>query len=216
MMYQSCAPEVPRALMQAIVAQESGGNPYAIGVVGGRLVRQPTRLDEAIATATALEEGKRNYSVGVAQINRVNFARTGLTSSSMFEPCANLRAATIILKECSARAESSKYSQPLEATLSCYFSGSLSTPVAGNYVASVMNRLASAPPLSAKAGAQAKAIPVVSRTATSASIPVVVPGSFSDEKGSGKSKHDEKRAPQPNPKPLGDTGFNADKSSLVF
>ena len=47
---------VPREVMQHVVQVESSFNPYAIGVVGGRLARQPRNLPEAVATARMLEQ----------------------------------------------------------------------------------------------------------------------------------------------------------------
>ena len=54
----SCAPMVAQDTAHALIHVESGGNPFAIGVVGGALVRQPTHLAEAVATATLLFAGK--------------------------------------------------------------------------------------------------------------------------------------------------------------
>ena len=45
---------VPGQLMQHVAQVESSHNPYAIGVVGGRLVRQPRNLAEAVSTAPAV------------------------------------------------------------------------------------------------------------------------------------------------------------------
>ena len=71
--------------MRRIVQVESAFNPWAIGVVGGRLERQPSNRDEAIATAEWLERNGYNYSVGLAQVNKTNFARYGLTPQTAFE-----------------------------------------------------------------------------------------------------------------------------------
>ena len=46
---------VPQNIMQHVVRVESSGNPYAIGVVGGRLQRQPRNLKEEFATGKMLE-----------------------------------------------------------------------------------------------------------------------------------------------------------------
>ena len=40
---------VPGEVMQHVVQVESSRNPYAIGVVGGRLARAPRGLDEDVA-----------------------------------------------------------------------------------------------------------------------------------------------------------------------
>ena len=67
-------------IMQHIVRIESSGNPYAIGVVGGRLQRQPQNMSEAIATAKMLEKKGYNFSLGITQVNRYNLKKYGLHS----------------------------------------------------------------------------------------------------------------------------------------
>jgi soluble lytic murein transglycosylase-like protein len=100
----SCAPLVAQDTARALIQVESGGNPFAIGVVGGALVRQPANLPEAVATVAALEAAGWNYSVGLGQINKRNFQRFGLNPQTAFEPCANLTAMQGILGECFSRA----------------------------------------------------------------------------------------------------------------
>ena len=107
---QQCAPSVHPVTMQAIARTESEFNPYAIGVVGGRLARQPRDSEEAVATARALEARGINFSVGLGQVNRFNLARYGLTYETAFDPCANLRAGSAILHDCYQRA-SAAYGQ---------------------------------------------------------------------------------------------------------
>jgi type IV secretion system protein VirB1 len=122
---QQCAPTVHPVTMQAVVRTESGFNPYAIGVVGGHLARQPRDSEEAVATARALKARGINFSVGVGQVNRFNFARYGLTYETAFDPCANLRAGSAILLNCYQRA-SAAYGQgqhALRAAISCYYCG---------------------------------------------------------------------------------------------
>ena len=60
---QHCAPTVHPLTMAAVVRVESGFNPLAIGVVGGRLVRQPVSKDEAVATAKALAGAGYNHPI---------------------------------------------------------------------------------------------------------------------------------------------------------
>ena len=88
----SCAPLVAQDTAHALILVESGGNPFAIGVVGGALVRQPVNLSEALATVAALDAAGWNYSVGLGQINKRNFQRFGLNPATAFTPCATLRA----------------------------------------------------------------------------------------------------------------------------
>ncbi|MEB2558774.1 lytic transglycosylase domain-containing protein [Burkholderia cenocepacia] len=125
MLAQQCAPSVHPTTLQAVVKTESGFNPYAIGVVGGRLARQPRTRDEAVATARALEAAGWNYSMGLSQVNRANLRLYGLTAETVFDPCANLRAGGAILTDCYTRASAGGRvpQDAVRASLSCYYSG---------------------------------------------------------------------------------------------
>lgn len=156
---QECAPTVAHQTMAAVVNVESGYNPYAIGVVGGRLARQPKNVEEAVATAQALEQGGWNFSLGIAQVNRFNLPKFKLSYREAFEPCANLRAGSKILEDCYTRA-SGKFpdsQSALQAAFSCYYSGNFSrgfradAPGRPSYVQKVL----------ASAGQPTLAIPVV-------------------------------------------------------
>jgi type IV secretion system protein VirB1 len=137
---QQCAPHVEVSTLRAIVSQESGFNPYAIGVVRGRLERQPRDINEAIATVRELERLGYNYSAGIAQINKSNWRRYGLTIGSVFDPCTNLAAGAKILAACfsSATARDGDEQQSLRAALSCYYSGNFRTGFDSGYVQSVV------------------------------------------------------------------------------
>ena len=100
----ACAPQVHTHTAHALVSVESAFNPWAIGVVGGALVRQPRHRAEALATARALQAAGWNFSVGLGQINVGNFERLGLTLDAAFEPCTNLTAMQSVLAECFDRA----------------------------------------------------------------------------------------------------------------
>ena len=146
----SCAPQVDVGTARALIAVESGFNPFAIGVVGGVLERQPTGRNQAIATARALQAGGWNFSVGLAQINRHNFDRLGLSVESAFEPCANLAAMQTVLTECFERAEKpgGGAQRALRQALSCYYSGNFVTGFAHGYVHRVVTARASQAPAS--------------------------------------------------------------------
>lgn len=120
-----CAPDIHANTLKAIVSTESSWNPYAIGVVGGRLKQQPRTLSEAIATAQTLEQQGFNYSLGLGQINRANFSKQQETLETLFDPCRNLKASNAILKECYLRAHKKIKDEQaaLRAALSCYYSG---------------------------------------------------------------------------------------------
>ncbi|KVD46476.1 lytic transglycosylase [Burkholderia ubonensis] len=137
---RACAPNVDPATLAALVRTESDFNPYAIGVVGGHLTRQPASLDEARATARELSSRGFSYSVGLAQVNERNFAKYGLDEATMFEPCRNLQAGGAILTECFARSSGTGRATQaaLRAALSCYYSGNFTTGFSSGYVSRVI------------------------------------------------------------------------------
>jgi type IV secretion system protein VirB1 len=140
-------------LMRRIVHVESSGNQFAIGVVGATLVRQPVALDEAVATAEALRAQGRNFSIGIAQVNKVHFDRLGwsVNLTRGFDKCANVAAGAAIFNDCLARAKASGYpaeGAPYTAThaaLSCYYAGSFTAGARLGYVSMVLGAQASAP-----------------------------------------------------------------------
>ena len=125
-----CPLAVPAQVMQHVVNVESSFNPYAIGVVGGHLVRQPKTLPEALATVRMLETRGYNFSLGLAQVNRYNLPKYGLeTYAEAFRPCANLKAGSEILAECNQRAGGH-----WGKAFSCYYSGNFVTGYRQGYV----------------------------------------------------------------------------------
>lgn len=139
----ACAPQVHAATASALVNVESAFNPWAIGVVGGALDRQPLHRAEAVATAKALHAAGWNFSVGLGQINVGNFARLGLTIDTAFEPCTNLAAMQTVLTECFDRARAPGTTAPadqaaLRQALSCYYSGNFVTGFRHGYVRKVV------------------------------------------------------------------------------
>lgn len=138
----ACAPRVHADTARALVSVESAFNPWAIGVVGGALVRQPRHRAEALATAKALQDAGWNFSVGLGQINVGNFDRLGLTVETAFEPCVNLAAMQTVLAECFDRANGSAskavHQVALRQALSCYYSGNFDTGFRHGYVRKVV------------------------------------------------------------------------------
>ena len=149
---------VPPAVMHHVVRVESSHNPYAIGVVGGHLVRQPKNLPEALATVRMLESRGFNFSLGVAQVNRYNLSKYGLNSyEKAFEVCPNLQAGSRILAECYGRSGGD-----WGKSFSCYYSGNFVTGYRHGYVQKIYASMRQAAPGSASAP-RGQAIPVVSR-----------------------------------------------------
>ena len=65
-----CLRYVKAPLEHAIVVVESSFNPFAIGVVGGALARQPRNKAEAVATALALKE--QGYKINKFKVTKGN------------------------------------------------------------------------------------------------------------------------------------------------
>lgn len=154
---------VSREVMQHVVQVESGANPYAIGVVGGQLARQPRNMDEALATARMLESKGYNFSVGIAQVNRTNLGRYGLDSyRKAFNTCDNLAAGAQILANCysSAHGDWGK-------AFSCYYSGNFTTGFRDGYVQKVYASINREAGKNGSAAAQANS--------TDQTIPLVAP-----------------------------------------
>ena len=149
---------VPPEVMHHVVRVESSHNPYAIGVVGGHLVRQPKNLPEALATVRMLESRGFNFSLGVAQVNRYNLGKYGLNSyEKAFEVCPNLQAGSRILAECYSRSGGD-----WGKSFSCYYSGNFVTGYRHGYVQKIYASMRQTAPGSASAP-QGQAIPVVSK-----------------------------------------------------
>lgn len=155
---------VPAEVMQHIVHVESSANPFAIGVVGGQLMRQPQNLAEAMATVKMLDAKGYNYSLGIAQVNRSNFARYGLDSyTKAFDTCANLSAGAHILADCYARAKGN-----WGDAFSCYYSGDFKTGYRDGYVQKVYTSIEK----DTEDAAQAEPIPLLSQQAKAAPVQV--------------------------------------------
>jgi type IV secretion system protein VirB1 len=132
---------VPMEIMQRLVSVESARNPFAIGVVGGQLERQPENVAEAIATANMLESQGYNFSVGISQVNRYNFTKYGLTSyEKAFDTCANLSAGALILSDCYSLAGGD-----WGKSFSCYYSGNFTKGFEDGYVQKIYNAMPAAP-----------------------------------------------------------------------
>lgn len=146
----TCAPLVHVTTAQAIAVTESSLNPLAIGVVAGRLNRQPINLSEALATVADLRSKGRDFSLGLGQINFRNLQRLKLSVEDAFDPCKNLGGMQAVLSDCYARAPGRHHPQrALREALSCYYSGNFTAGFRHGYVARVTHhsrRLERAPP----------------------------------------------------------------------
>jgi len=120
-----CAPTVHPSTLKALIGNESTFNPYAIGVVGTHLERQPQSLSEAVATVEQLERDGKRYSMGLGQLLVTNMRARGLSYEDVFEPCRNLQAISKLLVEYYKQAltTSSEKQEALLKSLSMYYSG---------------------------------------------------------------------------------------------
>ena len=138
-----CAPGVSAQTMAAIVQQESGFNPYAIGVNGDYILeRQPQTKEEAINVISWLEqEGQTNLDLGIAQISKKNRAFFNLSINDSLDACSNISVGAKILSDNYTRALSTGLSEQdaLRAAISEYNTGSKTAGFSNGYVQKVVN-----------------------------------------------------------------------------
>ena len=163
---------VPAQVMRHVVHVESGANPFAVGVVGGQLVRQPKTLEEAVATAQMLKSKGYNYSLGAAQVNQVNFRKYGFdTHEKAFDLCANLAAGASILANCYARGGGD-----WGKAFSCYYSGNFVTGFRSGYVQKIYDSIGRGVTLAQAPAAPPAAIPLRPASAPpTAAVPASMP-----------------------------------------
>ncbi|KPB46197.1 lytic transglycosylase domain-containing protein (plasmid) [Pseudomonas savastanoi pv. phaseolicola] len=118
-----CAPSIHPDTLTPIVKTESSFNPYAIGVSGKVLPRQPQSLDEAVLAVKKLVAEGADFSIGLGQINRQHFDVS--RPEPVFEPCTNLRMAARELQACYVKASKADpdVQSALHKAISCYYSG---------------------------------------------------------------------------------------------
>ncbi len=86
----------------ALIAQESGGDSWAIHDDNSGVAYYPRTYAQAVATARTLVAhdraiGGRGVDVGLTQIDDENFRRYNLSSATALDPCASIRASSAIL-----------------------------------------------------------------------------------------------------------------------
>jgi type IV secretion system protein VirB1 len=135
---ERCAPHVGRVTMSAIVQVESGGDPLAIGDNTTRESYHPRDRGAAEELARELVAAGHSVDLGIAQINQTNLGRLGLNLSTVFDPCANLGAASAILAQnyAIAKRRFGAGQVALRHALGMYNAGSLDA--GANYVGRVM------------------------------------------------------------------------------
>ena len=134
---RACAPEIATEAVVPLVITESGGDPLQINVNKGPRVRVRSVADGAALVRRYVAAGY-TVDVGLAQINSANFARLGVTIEQAFQPCANLRLASIVLQHGYGLA-SRHYDglDAISATYSLYNTGTLTRGFRNGYVGRV-------------------------------------------------------------------------------
>ncbi len=138
----TCAPNVHPITLYALIRHESGVHQYAIGVnrKAKALPQQPGSLKAASQAAENLIAQGIDFDAGLGQINVRNWARLGLDSITVFDPCQNLSAIQTVLADCYARAlrVHRREQQALRAAMSCYNTGNFSRGFTNGYVSKVL------------------------------------------------------------------------------
>ncbi len=144
----ACSPAVAPSTLAALAKVESGFDPLAIGVNGGRGQQiHPTTRDDAVATASQLLAAGRNIDLGLAQINSGNLAQLGLTIERAFDACANLEASGRVLLAAYSAAPARSGGLAVLQALSVYNTGRTDRGFRNGYVAKVTAAAAALPDL---------------------------------------------------------------------
>ena len=134
----ACPPgPFPQPTVSAIVAVESGGDPWAVHVNALRQA-QPHPANAAEATAQALRWIAAGYTVdlGLMQVNSANLARLGVSVADMFDTCRNIAAGSYILfQDYEGALRDGKTGQDAAAAaLSAYNTGNFRAGIDNGYV----------------------------------------------------------------------------------
>lgn len=145
-----CAPDVDPATMLSIIIQESGGNPYRIGInASSNAPAQSLTFDSAgaaTAAATVAIAKGRSVDMGLTQFNSANLGLFGYRVEDLFDPCTAITAGARVLKEgydierkklLSSGTPDEGGQRALAGGLSRYNTGSATSGLANGYVASV-------------------------------------------------------------------------------
>lgn len=131
---QQCAPEIATEAVLPLIMTESGGDDLSININKGPRARAGSVAQGAALARRYIAAG-HSVDVGLAQVNSNNFARLGVTIEQVFEPCTNLRLASLILQEGYARARRHyRGLDALAATYSLYNTGTLTRGFRNGYV----------------------------------------------------------------------------------
>jgi type IV secretion system protein VirB1 len=134
LLVQQCAPEIATEAVAPLVVTESGGDDLSINVNHGPRVRARSVAEGAALVRQYMATG-HTVDVGLAQINSANFSRLGVSVEQVFDPCTNLRLASVVLQDGYGLA-SKHYTgmDAISATYSLYNTGTLTRGFRNGYV----------------------------------------------------------------------------------
>ena len=98
LLVQTCAKQLSPELAKALIASYSTGEPWTVGIVGGSLRAGSTRA-AAESLIRSVRDGRRNFGVGLMQLNAATLGRYGITPEEALDPCINLQIASGELAE---------------------------------------------------------------------------------------------------------------------
>jgi len=112
----ACALGVDPKLMQALVWQQSGGNPWAVSAPGEASPRIYTSLQDAVSATHALPDSTSIVRVGLAGLP----VAAGSITPAVFLPCVNVAVTaqriTNLISQCAARPQNT----PISCALAAY------------------------------------------------------------------------------------------------
>lgn len=141
-LFVDCGGDIAPETLRAIIAVESGGNPYAIGVnqrpgQDKPDFTAPSNQKDAVTTAKSLIAAGYNIDMGLMQINSANLPGLKLIVDEIFDPCQNIKAGAKILLGAydSALKKFTDGQECLKAALSAYNTGNHEQGLLNGYVA---------------------------------------------------------------------------------
>jgi type IV secretion system protein VirB1 len=136
-----CAQTVAPETVLAIVQTESGGDPFALNVNGGRQPARQTNAADAAATAQRYVAAGYSVDLGLGQINSRNMRWLGLRWETVFDPCTNIAALGFVLTSNYNAVKAGRDPQSaLRVALSMYNTGSQTRGFRNGYVAKVVSK----------------------------------------------------------------------------
>lgn len=170
-----CAPLLDPQLATSLIQQESGFNPYAIGMDGKAVLKpQPASLDEALRVAGMLIARGEKFSIGLSQVHINNVRSYGLSLKEAFEPCINLQHGQTIFLDFHRAALRAGWTgaDAVFATLRGYNSGKINSPISNQYATEILARLGpeyrrGPAPVLAHAASSARSAPAPTPSSTS-------------------------------------------------